>query len=317
MRSKNELLVGVSILVAALILFLGVRFLSGVPLFGGTYPLVAIFDDAQGMTAGSPVLVNGVRVGRVEAVRLARGAQRVEVFMEIRGDVEIPRGATVGTGGFVALGDVSVSIAPGPITNPPLARGDTLYASGGGDLLTLLQDNADRLFGEADTLLTSASGTFRTVDGLLADSEGDLRASITALRRTTTGVDELLRSEQARLRATLANLEAASAGAASLTDDLGRFTEANAEEIAATIAQLNQTLAQVDASLIGFEATSTQLDEVLIKLNTDEGTLGLMLNDPELYYNLNSTLGQLNRLLVDFQDDPGRFLRELRLLRIF
>jgi len=317
MRYKNELLVGAAIVGAVLIVIFGIRFLTGSPLFGGGYPLVAVFDDAQGLTAGSTVRVNGVRVGRVERVRLSPDAQRVVVDLEIDPGVAIPRGATLGTGGLSALGDVNVAITPGPSRNPPLAAGDTLYAAPGGDLFGLLQDNAERLFGQADTLVTGAAGTFSRVDRILADSEGDLRATLAGLRGTTTAVDQLLRAERGRLQTTLANLQAASAGAARLTDDLGRFSDANADTLAATVAQLRRTLAQTEASLTGLSGTQAQLDETLARLNAGEGTLGLLLTDPDLYYNLNATLDNLNRVLLDFQNDPARYLRELRLLRVF
>lgn len=317
MRYKNETLVGAALIAAVLIVYFGIRFLTGVPLFGGGYQLVGVFDDAQGLTPGSTVRVSGVRVGRVEDVRLSPNAQRVLVDMEMNPGVTIPRGASIGTGGLSALGDVNVAITPGPSGNPPLTDGDTLYASAGTDLFSLVQDNAERLLGTADTLLAGAAGTFSSVDQLLAASQGDLRATLGALRGTTTTVDQILRAERGRLQTTLANLEAASAGAARLSDNLGRFSEANADTLAATISQLNRTLAQVETSLDQLGGTQAQLDEALTKLNTGQGTLGLLLNDPDLYYNLNTTLANLNQVLLDFQNDPSRYLRELRLLRVF
>jgi phospholipid/cholesterol/gamma-HCH transport system substrate-binding protein len=317
MRFKNETLVGLAIVLAVAVAVLGARYLGGLPVFGGAYPLVAVFDDAQGLAPGSAVRVSGVRVGRVGRVRLSPSAQHVIVDMEIDGAVQIPRGARLSTGGFSALGDVSIAITPGPVGNPPLAPGDTLLAATSRDLFGLLQDNADRLFGQADTLLTAAAGTFTSADRLLDDTQGDLRQTLAALRGTTTTVDQIVRAERARLASTLRNLEAASAGAASLTADLQRFSDTHADSVALAITALNQTLGRADVALAQLDATTVHLDEILVKLNAGQGTLGLLLNEPDLYHQLDATLTSLNDILADFQADPARYLRELRLIRIF
>lgn len=317
MQNKNELLIGAALVAALLIAVLGVRFLQGTPLLGGGFQITAVFQDAQGLGSGSVVRVNGVRVGQVDRVRLGPDAQWVYVDLSINPGVEIPRGATIATGGFTALGDVSIAITPGPPANPPLVSGDTIYARGGGDLFALFQDNAERLFGGADTLLTAAVGTFTTADALLSDTQGDLRQTLAALRGTTATVDQLLRAERTRLSTTLANLEAASTDAAAFSATFNRFAETHADTLALTVAGLHRALGRVDASLVQLDATGAQLDEVLVKLNTGQGTLGLMLNDPALYHNLNTAITNLNRLVLDVQEDPGRYIGELRLLRIF
>ena len=104
----NEIKVALAILLSAVAIFFGVRFLSGQSLFGGGYEVVAIFDDAQGLTPGALVRLNGVRVGDVRAVDLGPGARQVFVTMAIDGGVEIPRGSTIQTAGLSALGEVNV-----------------------------------------------------------------------------------------------------------------------------------------------------------------------------------------------------------------
>jgi phospholipid/cholesterol/gamma-HCH transport system substrate-binding protein len=317
MRYKNEVLVGLAIVLAVIVGILGVRFLEGLPLLGGGYSIVAIFDDAQGMTSGSPVRVSGVRVGQVESVSLGEGSRHVVARLAISPGVEIPRGSTVSTTGLAALGDVSVSITPGPPRLGLLGSGDTLYARPSPDLLAMLQDNAERLFGEADTLLTAAAGTFTTAEAFLGETQGDLRQTIAALRGTTTTVDQILRAERARLASTLANLEAASADAAFLTADARRFTATHADSIALAVSGVNRTLVRVDHALGQLETTTTQLDEILFKINTGQGTIGLMLNEPTLYYNLEAAVANLNQIMADFQADPARYLREVRLFSLF
>lgn len=317
MKFANEAKVGLAIVVAAIVLFFGISFLADTPLFGRGYQLTAVFDDADGLLAGNPVRTSGVKIGAVQEVALSADAQEVGVRLRIDEGVRLPRGSYARIGGFSALGDLAVEIIPGPPGAPPLTDGDRLPTRGSADLIGLFQDNAERLFGSADTLLTGAAGTFASIDRLLADPEGDFLGTLAELRGTAAATGQLLRAERERIRATLAGLQETSANLAVLSADVGRFTEENADTLAAAVQQLNRTLRRVDASLEDVETLSASLDSVLVKLNTGQGTLGLMLNDPDLYYNANAALTNLNQLLIDFQNDPKRYLQELRLVDLF
>ena len=317
MKYSNEVKVGVAMVLTAAVLFFGVRFLSGLPVFGSGYQLVAIFDDTEGLASGNPVDVSGVQIGTVDRVRLLPGANAAEAVLTITNKTELPRGTVARIGGFSALGDVSVSLRPGPPGAPPLTDGDTLLTRASPDLIGLVQNNAERIFGSLDTLITGAAGTFSNVDLLLADPDSDLRATLAQLRAASQAANQLLVSQREQLAATLANLNRASLGVADLSAQASAFTEQNADSLALTISRLNRALAGIEVGLASFETTSAELDGILAKLNAGEGTLGLMLNDPALYHNLNTAATNLNQLVTDFQADPKRYLRELRLVDIF
>ena len=317
MKYGNEVKVGIAIVLTALVLFFGIRYLAGLPLFGSGYQLVAVFDDTEGLAPGNPVDVSGVQIGTVDRVRLLPGAAAAEVTMTITNRTELPRGTVARVGGFSALGDVSVSLRPGPVGAPPLSDGDTLRTSSSADLVGLVQDNAERVFGHLDTLVVGAAGTFANVDALLENPESDLRATLTNLNRASQAANRLLASQQEQLAATLANLNRASRGVADLSARANTFSEQNADSLALTIERLNRALLGVEAGLASFETTSAQLDTLLAKLNGGDGTLGLMLNDPTLYHNLNTAATNLNQLVTDFQADPKRYLQELRLVDVF
>ena len=62
---------------------------------------------------------------------------------------------------------------------------------------------------------------------------------------------------------------------------------------------------------------SAQLAEILEKINNGEGTLGKLVNDPQLYNNLDSLSVNLNTMVKDLNENPRHFLRHLRLVDIF
>ena len=101
------------------------------------------------------------------------------------------------------------------------------------------------------------------------------------------------------------------------TQTLRRTVEANSDSVEVTVANLNTTLRSADATLQQLEALSSQLNSALALVETDSSTLGLMLRDPSLYYNANAAAASLQQLLQDVQRDPGRYARELDLIRVF
>ena len=342
----NEIKVALAVLLAAVVLFVGVRFLSGQPLFGGGYDVVAVFDDAQGLAAGAIVRLNGVRVGDVRSVDLSPDARQVFVTMAIDGDVEIPRGSTVQTSGISALGEVNVEISPplGAGAGRPLAGGDTLVAVSTPDLFDLISGESNSITARADTALIGAVNTFTTLDRILTNSGGDIEGVLAQLRFLTQAATTLVTQERGRIDRTLASLEAAAANASSVSDRVGRnvedlsvvvgndvvatsgvvrgLAEVNADSVTAAVNNLSSALRRADQQLAALTTLTADLGAITADLdstlNSPSGTLGLLLNDPSLYYNANAAAATLQQILQDLQADPSRYLKELDgVVRVF
>lgn len=337
----NQIKVGLAVLLAIVAVYAGVRFLSGQPLLGAGYEIVAVFDDAQGLSPGALVRLNGVRVGDVRSVDLGPGARQVYVTMAIDGGVEIPRGATVQTSGLSALGEVNVEITPptGAGAGRPLAAGDTLVASTTPDIFDLIAGESNSLTARADTALQGAVSSFTSLDRILTNSGGDIEAVLAQLRFLTQATTTLIQQERARIGRTLGSVEQAAANAEGTADRVGRnvedlsvvvgndlvatsrsirgVTESNADSVAVLVASLNQSARRLDASLAALNTLTASLDTTLAGVRSPEGTLGLLLTDPSLYYNANAAAASLQQILQDFQNDPSRYLRDLDLIRVF
>lgn len=335
----NEIKVALAVLISAVVLFAGVRFLSGQPLFGAGYEIVSVFDDAQGLTPGAIVRLNGVRVGDVREVRLGPGARNVLVVMAIDGDVEIPRGSSVQTSGLSALGEVNVEITPpqGAGAGRPLADGDTLIASTTPDIFDLIAGESNSLTARADTALIGAVNTFTTLDRILQNSGGDIEGVLAQLRFLTQAAVTLVTEERQRIDRTIASLEGAAANASGVADRVGRnvedlsivvgndvvatsgtirtLTETNADSVTAAVNNLSSALRRADGQLAELTTLTANLASLTADLdstlNSPTGTMGLLLNDPSLYYNVNAAAASIQQILQDLQNEPGRYLREL------
>mgnify|MGYP006423843691 CR=1 FL=1 len=310
MEYSNELKIGASILAAVVIFFVGYRYLQDLPIFQDSYVMAATFDDAGGLVSGNPVTLQGVNVGSVESVRLDQAEQVVRVQFTVNEGVPIPEGSYADVSGFSALSGVRLSIQPGPSGNPPLPPGSTLEAPPGGDVLDQLSRQAPTLASKADSVLGNANIALGALGQQLGNPQSDLRNSIRAFNATLANLQQITGSDDAPLRRTLRNLEA-------VTADLEQFTDPGSDSLTVTVHRLNRALARVETNLNNLERTTQSLGELTAKMNEGDGTIGRLVNDPSLYLRLDSTAARTNRILDDLKQNPGRYLKEMTLVKVF
>ena len=308
MKASNELKVGIAIILSILAFVLGIRFFENIPLFKGTYDLYSVYDDARGMIAGNPVRISGVEVGSVQEVTLDPATNQVKVRMRLDKRFIVKQGAYTEITGIDALSAVQMVIHQGPVDNPPVNEGDFLPTRNANDLFTSLTESAPGLISRSDSVLTGLDGTITDIHELV-EPGGDLQMMFSSFRSSADAIESLLREERGRIGRVLANVD-------TLTAALGETTQGTGDSLALATQQLNELLRRLDQNLDSIENTTNTLDSILDKIDQGEGTVGLLINDPQLYHRMDSTLQHMNELLLDFKENPVRYMRALRLFDI-
>lgn len=295
---------------AGVIFFLGVRYMQDMPLFRGSYTLETELANASGLTSGNAVQINGVNVGSVQSVRLDPGARQARVRFRVDRDVQIPEGSTVAVQGMSALGGVRLNVRMGPPENPAIAPGGFVPSDPDDDVLEQLSDRAPVLAARLDSLLDVANQTLRQTQSMMESPDSDLRTTMRAIRGSAEALEETIQSERGRLERVLTST-------GDLADELSTLTEEGGDSLRATSGRVNRVLDQTDQNLQALERTTEHLDELLIKMNHGDGTVGRMMNDPSLYLQLDSAATRMNSILDDFEENPSRYLRDMTLMRLF
>ncbi len=310
MNFSNEVKVGLSVVVAALIFYLGFRYMQDIPLFRGSYVLNAQFSDAGGLVSGNQVRVSGVNVGSVDIVTLDPKARVARVRFRVDEDVQIPKGSTAEIAGVSALGGVRLAINLGPPSNPPIPPGGLVPTPPEKDMLSQLSDRLPLLAARADSLLSSATGTMEEAEVMLESPDSDFRTMLQSVQQGAAALNTMLRAEQQQLGRVMDNT-------AALTQELRTFTEENTDSLNVTVERVNTVLAQAERNLAALERTNATLDALLTKIEQGDGTLGRLVNDPGLYIRLDSAAVNMNVLLKDLQANPGRYLKDMTLVEVF
>jgi phospholipid/cholesterol/gamma-HCH transport system substrate-binding protein len=309
MKNRRETLVGLSIVVAVIIFILGIRFFQDLPILGGTYTLHTSFPSAQGLVSGSPVQVRGVGVGTVRRVRINPDGRSVDIEFQVHHNVEIPEGSTATVQGLAMLGNVMLDITLGSMTGPRVPPDGAIpgFADSG---LNAVIDRAPEIAARADSLMLTLQQTVSRVDGIVSEQAVMLAQTMTSIRNTSERVNRLVAMQSQSIDVVMGNLGA-------ITTDVRAITAESGDSLRLALTNANRIAARADTSLLHLQMTAARADSLLSVIESGDGTLGRLANDPSLYHNLDSTLASLNRLLISFERNPGRFLRELTLVDIF
>lgn len=310
MKFTNEIKVGLTIIVATAIFILGVRYFEDLPLFDATHDLVAEFDNAGGLIGGNIVRVNGVAVGSVKNVYISDTSGKVMVEFHVDPSIPVTEGSYATISGFDALGVVRLELTLGPASAPRIPEGGMVSARMASDLLTDLSDRAPRMMDDVGAAVDELNGVLAQANAMLSTPESDFRQTLNAARGSMEQMEALLSSERDRIAGILANADSLTAGLNAAVGEDGQAVSSLIESMESTLATLNEDLEQ-------FQETNEQLSILLQKLNEGEGTLGMLINDPSMYHRMDSTLSGLNALISDFQANPGRYLKEMKLVDLF
>ena len=278
MKYSRELRVGVLAIICLVILYFGFNFLKGINIFSPTKVYVGTFDRINGLTAQAPVYIKGYQVGLVESIQYDfKQNPAFTVNVSIDKTIELPRGTQMAlvADGLLGGGAIELQLPTMPNRAMPYQKGDTLPTQIVPGLIDNLQTgllaNLDSLLAEANTLLASLNDQM---------SEGSLYA-------------------------TLQNIEQITQNLAISSKDLRALTHNQLPDIMdkadATIQGLNDIVDDVKA--VDIQGTVGMVDSTLNTLNaalqSQEGTVGMLLNDKTLYDNLNNALLDLDQALLN------------------
>ena len=318
----KEVKIALTAIVAVVLLFFTINFLKGVNVFKSSNTYYVQFTDIAGLAVSNAVYANGYPVGIVRDIEYDyTRTDKVVVAVELDKNMNIPRGtrAELETG---LMGGVTMSLVLGQNPADVIARGDTIL--GGMHLGTMAK---------VEEMLPAVAGMLPKLDSILynintltaspalAQTLGNAAEASANLNRLVVGLNETLSSSLppflASLQQTGQNVQTLSA---SLAGNVGSL------DVTTTLDQLNGTLGDARTLIGGLETMTQNLQTASEGLNTTlqtlnaslqgtDNTLGLMLNDRQLYDNLNLTAANLSQtaasadsLLRDLKAHPKRYV---------
>ncbi|QNL47797.1 MCE family protein [Olivibacter sp. SDN3] len=304
MRISNETKVGILATVAIAVLIIGYSFLKGNDVFTNENTFYATYDRVDGLSVSKPVMVNGYQIGRVSKMKLQPNGDILTQF-KIKQDYAVPANTIARIASTDLLGGKAIVFELGD-SDRYAEDGDTLKANIQRNILEQVepvQKKAEAVVAVLDSVLGSINNTIN------ADFQRNFNRSIASiantlntLEHTTTQVDAIVGTQRTKLSNILSNVEAISANFKNNGERINNVM-GNLESITDQVAKANfqQTIDSANAAV-------ADLQSIVNNINNGNGSVGMLLNDEELYNNLNNASKNLDNLMIDLKQNPGRYV---------
>ena len=310
MKIRREAKLALTALAAVFILIWGINLLKCSSLFESKSTFYGVYDSVEGLKVSSGVIYRGYQVGQVISIQFTgERFDRVLVKFSVDKGLELPSNTLAMIQSADLMGSKVVALVPGD-SHVFAVSGDTLRSQVERGLMEQvsqqmlpLKQKAERLLGSLDSVLLIVQGLFNEeTKKNLSNSFGSIDRTLRNLEGASGNLDTLIQGESARISSILQDVNSITGNLRNNNEEISNIL-GNVSAISDSLRQasLHQTLMSLDYIL----ATT---DSIMNKINRGEGTIGALLNDNDLYYNLNQVSENLNRLLVEFRYNPKRFI---------
>ena len=285
----KEVQIALVALVGIVVLFFGMNFLKGLSLFSNGNTYMAKFSDVTGLSASSPVYCNGVKVGTVQNIDYDYSRpDNIVASISLNDKIQLPAGTKAEITSDL-LGNVRLVLKLGDFAGARLAVGDTIQGGQQSGLMSKAADmvpQIERMLPKLDSILASVN--LLLADPSIAKSLHNVEDITAGLTSTANELNQLTANLNRQMPQLMGKATNVMANADTLTAGLNRL------DLAATMARVDRTLQNVE--------------QMTAKLNSNDGTLGLLMRDAGLYNNMNATMMHADSLIIDLKAHPKRYV---------
>ena len=300
---NKELKIGLLAVVAIIFLVFGVNYLKGINILNDNRNFYAVYENIGGLQVGSPVMVNGYKVGLVSNVDLLiENNQQLLVTISIEKEFSIPSNTVCKIVNQDLMGTKGISLVLGDATNF-LSVGDTLNGGIEGTLqdevnsqILPLKDKAEQLIGSMDSVMMIVTAVLnKDTRESLRNSLQSLDKTFSLMSETMIKVDSMVAVNDERITKVISNL-------ASITSNL-ESSNGEIKNILTNFSTLSDSLAKADIA-----TALKNVSDITAKINNGEGSIGLLLKDDKIYANFEKSTRELAELLEDIKRHPSRYV---------
>lgn len=311
MKIPREAKIGLFTLVSFSSLYFGYNFLRGKKFFSGQNSYYVVYNTIEGVNKSTPIYYKGLKVGQVEDLGFLRtdSANRIIATLIIDKNIALSKSTEARIVSTDLLGGKAISLIV-PDLLVPVEKGDTILGTQEVGIGESISGMIEPVKDKTENVLLSLNRVLGRIDQVLGSGGSeklnsginDLAGTMHNLNLATAALNDLIRNESARLSKTSANLESITSNIRNNNNEIDKSIH-NVRQISDSLAQ-----APIKQMIESLNKTSTQLSLLAEKLNKGEGTAGKLLNDPQLYDNLNKSSAELKALLKDIQEYPSRYV---------
>jgi phospholipid/cholesterol/gamma-HCH transport system substrate-binding protein len=309
-KISREVKVGLVFVITIILLIWGLNFLKNKTIFKPERNFYAIYGHIGGLVVANPVNINGFAVGQVTHIAFeSETSSRIIVEFNVDSKIHIPRNSVARIYSEDLLGSKAIDLILGD--SAALCQpGDTLVSAIETSLREEVNKQVEPIKRKAENLIASIDSMVIVIQYVFNENmRDDLLTSVASLKNTfvnleatTSTIDTLVSTQQRKLADIISHIE-------SITHNLQNSNE-QVTNILSNFSAISDTIArmQISRTLSDLNRILADISGVVNKINNGEGSLGLLVNDEELYNNLSQASLELNTLLEDLRLNPQRYV---------
>ncbi|MDR0824079.1 MAG: MlaD family protein [Prevotella sp.] len=288
-KISKEVKIGIAFVIAIFLLYYGISFLKGINLFRPSNSYMVVFDDVSGLTQATPVTLNGFQVGLVSSMELdTKHSNKVITYLGMDKGLKIPKGSKMILD-VAVLGAATIIMETNPYTQEYISNTDTIIGirnKGMMDAAGSMLPQVQNLLPKIDSILSGINTLVNSP--VLTQSLTDVSQMTGDLAKTTKQLNTMM---------------------AALNRDVPTIT-GNISRATTDLTGVSKQFSQIDigATYQSVDATMKNLENLSARINSKDGSLGLLLNDRQLYDSIMTTMGNASLLLKDVKEHPSRYI---------
>ena len=300
---NKEFKIGFFAIASIIALVFGVNYLKGINILNDNSDFYAVYENIGGLQVGSPVLVNGYKVGMVSNIDLlTEQNQNLLVTISLDKEFDMAKNTVCKIVNQDLMGTKGIALILGD-TDELVRGGDTLISGIEGSLQDEVNAQILPLKNKAEELIGSIDSVMMIVTAVLnKDTRDNLRNSLSSLDKTfelmsqtMVRVDSMVDINDDRIAKVVKNLE-------SITSNL-ESSNGEIKTILTNFATLSDSLVKADIATV-----LQNVSDITTKINNGEGSIGLFLKDDKIYANFEKSTRELASLLEDIKKNPSRYV---------
>ena len=296
MRLSKEIKAAFFVLSTILLFIFGFNYLKGSSILDKQKTIYAVYDEVDGLLVGANVMINGLSIGNVTQLDFMPNSTKIIVTLKVKDKLNFSSKSTASIYETGVLGGLAISIEPLFERESIVKTGDTLMSSVRPGLTELINRQIEPLSRQLQSTITSVDSIFTGASNVLnrqtqeeiKESISVLTSAIKAIKNSSVIIEETLTSKNTQINNTIDNFEKISSNLSNVSDELNSFG-------------LTSLLSNLEVSVDG-------ISSIVDKLDSDNSTLGKLINEDEVYNNLNSSIESLNILINDIKTNPKKYV---------
>ena len=296
MKLSREIKTAILIIGCIIIFIFGFNYLKGTSLLSNEKTIHALYDEVEGLVVGANVTIRGLNVGKVKIIDFNDDFAKIKVTFSIRDDLTFSNESVAQLYEAGLIGGKAIAIIPKYDSSNIIKNGDILISEIKPGLTELVNQQIAPLQDKIEGLLTSADSLFAGISNIMNyETQNNLKMTLEGLASTvenvnvlSSNINDILNANEKGLKSTINNLSKVSGNLNRITDSLKQMP--------------------LSSIVKNFEETSLQLKRIIERLNSGEGSAGMILNDNKLYDNLVNSSEALEALLSDLKSHPKKYV---------